>query len=202
MDRSYGAPVTPATAAAAPVRLVLLAITLASLAAFLVAGRADGAGRSWSAYLAPATACQGSTDPSASPSVQQRAIGCLVNWARAQDERGRLAQPAALRRAAALKARDVVSCGQLSHGPCGSDPTRSLRAAGYRYASFGENLFVGPAGEVSARDVVSAWLQSPPHRANVLRTVFRDFGTAPISADGLFGDGNAVVWIATFASPR
>lgn len=192
---------TSATAAA-PVRLALLAITIASLAAFLVAGRADGAGRSWSAYLAPAAACQGSTDAFASASVQQRAIGCLVNWARAQDRRGKLAQPAALRRAAVLKARDVVSCGQLSHGPCGTDPTSSLRKAGYRYASFGENLFVGSWGAVSARDVVSAWLQSPSHRANVLSTRFRDVGAAPVRATGLLGDGDAVVWIATFASPR
>jgi uncharacterized protein YkwD len=192
---------TSATAAA-PVRLALLAITIASLAAFLVAGRADGAGRSWSAYLAPAAACQGSTDASASTSVQQRAIGCLVNWARAQDRRGKLAQPAALRRAAVLKARDVASCGQLSHGPCGTDPTSSLRKAGYRYARFGENLFVGSWGAVSARDVVSAWLQSPPHRANVLSTGFRDVGAAPVRATGLLGDGDAVVWIATFASPR
>lgn len=201
MRRSYGAIVTSA-AAAVPVRFGLAAILLASFAAFLVAGRADGAARAWTAYLAPVSACRGSTDPAASPEVQRRAIGCLINWARAQDRRGRLAQPASLQRAAALKGRGVVSCGQLSHAPCGSDPTASLRTAGYRYSTFGENLFVGPWGQVTPREVVAAWLQSPPHRANVLRPGFRDIGAALVRARDLFGDGDAAVWIAAFAAPR
>jgi len=194
---------TSATAAA-PVRFGLAAILLASLAAFLVAGRADGAGRAWTAYLAPASACPGSIDPAASPAVQRRAVGCLINWARVHDRRARLSQPASLQRAAALKGRGVVSCGELSHTPCGSDPTDSLRTAGYRYSTFGENLFVGTWGQVTARQVVAAWLQSPPHRANVLRPGFRDVGAALVRVRDLFGDGegDAVVWIAAFAAPR
>ncbi|MEX2614045.1 MAG: CAP domain-containing protein [Gaiellaceae bacterium] len=197
---SYGGYV-PATAAA-PVRIGLTALLFAALAAFVVVGSADGGGRAWNAYLAPASACKGSTDLSASPAVQRRAVTCLVNWARAQDRRGRLAQSSSLERAAGLKGHKVVSCGQISHTPCGSDLTASLRAAGYRYSSFGENLYVGPLGSASARDVVLAWLQSPGHRANVLGAGFRDVGTALVRADGLFGDGQAVVWIAAFASPR
>ena len=193
---------TPATAAA-PVRLGLTAIFLASsLVAFVVAGRADGAGRSWSAYLAPAAACRGAEDPSAATAVQRRAIACLVNWARRQDQRSSLASSATLRRAAVLKGRGLVSCGELTHAPCGSDPAATLRAAGYRYASFGENLWAGPWGEASARDVVAAWLQSPGHRANVLRGGFRHLGVALVRVRGLLGDGDAAVWIAAFAAPR
>ena len=188
--------------AAVPVRFGLVAILFASFAAFVVAGRADGAARAWTVYLAPASACQGSIDPGASPAVQRRAIGCLVNWARVQDRRGRLTQRPALRRAAALKGQRVASCGQLSHTPCGTDLTAAVRAAGYRYSTFGENLFVGTWGQVSARDVVTAWLQSPPHRANLLDPGFRDVGAAPARAAGLLGDADAVVWTATFASPR
>ena len=188
--------------AAVPVRFGLVAILFASFAAFLVAGPADGAARAWTAYLAPASACQGSNDPAASPAVQRRAIGCLINWARVQDRQVRLLQPASLRHAAALKGRGVVSCGELSHTPCGSGLTDSLRTAGYRYSTFGENLFVGPWGQVTARHVVAAWLQSPPHRANVLRPGFRDVGAALVRARDLFGDGDAVVWIAAFAAPQ
>jgi len=179
-----------------------MAITLASLVAFLIAGRADGAERSWSAYLAPTAACKGSSDPAATPAVQARAISCLVNWARARDRHGRLTQRPALRRAAALKGRGVASCGQFSHTPCGANATAAVRASGYRYSTFGENLFAGTWGQVSARDVVTAWLQSPPHRANVLDPGFRDVGAASARAPGLLGDGDAVVWTATFASPR
>jgi uncharacterized protein YkwD len=188
--------------AAAPARLGLTALLFAALAFFVVVGSADGGGRAWSAYLAPAAACKGSTDPAASAAVQSRAVGCLVNWARARDRRGRLAPSSSLKRAAALKGHGVASCGQLSHTPCGSDLTGPVRRSGYRYSSFGENIFVGPWGAVTARDVVAAWLQSPGHRANVLRRGFRHLGAAPVRASNIFGSGAEVVWVATFASPR
>jgi uncharacterized protein YkwD len=95
-----------------------------------------------------------------------------------------------------LKGRGVVSCGEFSHSPCGSDPFAALRASGYRYASFGENLLLGSWGDVSAREVVAAWLQSSAHRANVFRAVYRNIGAALVhSHDG-------AVWVATFGSTR
>lgn len=182
----------------------MTATVLASLVALsaLRAAQADGASRAWSAYLAPAGACAASDDAAAGAAIHARAITCLLNWARIQDRRGRLTQRPALRRAAVLKGERVASCVQFSHTPCGTSITAAVRAAGYRYSSFGENLFAGPWGEVSARDVVRAWLQSPPHRANLLHSGFRDVGAAPTRAPGLLGDADAVVWTATFASPR
>jgi len=188
--------------AAAPVRLVAIAFALMTALAFVVAGRAEGAGRSWSTYLAPESACPSADDPAASAAVQSRAVSCLVNWARAQDRRTRLVQRRALQHAAVLKGQRVASCAQFSHTPCGSAVTAAVRAAGYRYAMFGENLYAGTWGRVSARDVVAAWLQSPPHRANVLNRRFRDVGVAPVLAHGLLDSGDAVVWTATFGSRR
>ncbi|HEU0248401.1 MAG TPA: CAP domain-containing protein [Gaiellaceae bacterium] len=194
---------TSATAAARP-RLAVTAAVLVSLMALLAVrvAQADGATRAWSAYLAPTGACAASDDKAAPSAVQARAITCLLNWARVQDRRGRLTQRPALRRAAALKGERVASCVQLSHTPCGTSVTAAVQAAGYRYSTFGENLFAGTWGQVSARDVVRAWLQSPPHRANLLHPGFRDVGAAPARAPGLLGDGDAVVWAATFAAPR
>jgi uncharacterized protein YkwD len=80
--------------------------------------------------------------------------------------------------------------------------TAAVQAAGYRYSTFGENLFAGTWGQVSARDVVSAWLQSAPHRGTILSPSYRHVGAAPARAHGLLGDGDVVVWTATFASPR
>ncbi len=188
--------------AAAPVRFCVagfLAIVLWSLVAV---SAANGAERGWSAYLAPVDACAGSADPAASPRTQRRAITCLVNWARAQNRQTRLSQLRSLHQAAALKGHGVVSCRQISHTPCGSDVAASARRSGYEHARFGENLYVGALGSASARDVVSAWLQSPPHRANILDPRFRNVGAALVRADGIFYDGAAVVWIAAFASPR
>ena len=178
------------------------ALTAALVAALVLVGVAEGGARGANAYLAPASACPGADDVAASPAVQRRALGCLVNWARKQDRRSGLRHPAALQRAALLKGRAVASCASFSHTPCGSDPTAVLRAAGYRYSSYGENLFVGPWGQDSAREVVAAWLASPVHRANILRASFRDFGATFVHAPGLDGGADAVVWVGAFASPR
>ena len=188
--------------AATPARLFASLFVATSLFAFLLVGRADGAGRSWSAYLAPADACRAADDASASAADQMRAVACLMNWARAQDSRARLSRRSALRRAAEVKGQRVASCGQFSHTPCGANLTVGVNASGYRYAVFGENLFAGTWGKITPRDVVSAWLQSPPHRANVLGGQYRHVGAAPVRANGLLGGTDAVVWTATFASPR
>ena len=178
---------------------VFLAIVFWTL---VLVSSAGGAERTWHAYLAPVDACAASADPAASPRVQRRAIRCLVNWARARNRQKRLSRSHSLQYAAALKGRGVVSCRQISHTPCGSDVAAPVRRSGYEHARFGENLYVGALRSASARDVVSAWLQSPPHRANILDPKFRDVGAALVRADGVFYDGAAVVWIAAFASPR
>ena len=77
-----------------------------------------------------------------------------------------------------------------------------MNQSGYRYASFGENIFVGPWGAVSPRDVVAAWLASPGHRANILRPGFRHVGAALVRGQGILDNGAEAVWTTTFASPR
>jgi uncharacterized protein YkwD len=196
---------SPAAASASrgtPIRVTLAAALAASLLAFVIAGRADGAGRSWSSYLAPASACRGAVDPTARPAAQERAVACLLNRARAQGHLARLARRAPLRRAAALKGMRVTSCGDFSHAPCGVDPRAPLEATGYRYATFGENLFLGTWGTVSARDAVAAWLRSPGHRANILKPGFRHLGSALVHARGLRREGDGALWVTAFATPR
>lgn len=194
-------PVTFASAAI-PSRLLAPALVAASLLAFLLAGRADGAERAWSTYLGPEGACTSAEDANAPVAAQVRAVACLVNWARRQENKKGLSRRAALSAAAAHKGLKVASCGDFSHTPCGSPVTSGVDASGYRFALFGENLFAGAWGKATPRDVVSAWLQSPPHRANILSGRFRHVGLAPVRASGLLGEPDAVVWTATFASPR
>jgi uncharacterized protein YkwD len=161
---------------------------------------ADAARQGWQAYLAPARACGHSEEPAAGTAVQQRAIVCLINWARKRDGEIALATRRRVHRAAVVKGRKVASCGEATHAPCGSAPVAALRGTGYRYASFGENLWVGPWG-FTARQIVAAWLQSPPHRANILGRGFRHFGVALVSAPGVLGNAAGAVWVVTFASP-
>ena len=188
--------------AAAPARLGLAVLLAMGAAALGVATAAMGAGSSENPYLAPAGACPGATDPVASVRVQERAVRCLLNWARTRHRQTRLAESHSLRRASTLKGREMVACRQISHTPCGSDVSATVRRAGYAFASFAENLYLGSHGAASARDVVSAWLNSPGHRENILRPEYRDVGAALVRADGVFYEGPAIVWIVTLASPR
>lgn len=200
-DRSTVEAMAPA-ATPASVRTLLAACVAACLVVtLLVASRADGAPRAWASYLAPAGTCAGENDTGVSRARKASVIGCLVNWARAQDGRPGLTLRRPLVRAAALKGRAVAACGQFSHTPCGTDVAAQVRKTGYRFALFGENLYAGPYGHVSAREVVGAWLASPPHRANLLSPAYRELGIAPARAPRLLGAGESVLWTAAFATP-
>jgi uncharacterized protein YkwD len=193
------------TATAAEVLRRGLTLRLAGLAALAVAlslvAVGSAAGLSSGSVLVSTTACNGSDDPRASQAVQRKAIACLVNVARRQAGISLLATPPKLGRASVLKGRGVVSCAQLTHTPCGAEPTAAIRAAGYSYGWFGENLWFGTWGAFSARQVVESWLSSPGHRANILRSNFRHLGVARVRARGVFGEASTAVWVATFASP-
>lgn len=191
-----------AIAGSTPARKALVALFASVALALLLTASADGGELSAKRLLAPASACAGSNDPRASAETQMRAVACLINHARSREHRSQLGQSAALTRAAALKGQQVASCSDFSHTPCGSDFTSTFRRAGYRYSSVGENLYAGPWGRVSAREVVLAWLRSPGHRANMLAPGFRQIGAAPVRAKGLLGNQVSVVWTATFGTPR
>lgn len=187
---------------AARVRTACAAAVTASLLAVVLTARADGAGQSWSSYLAPAAACPGSTDPTASRAVQERAVACLLNWARARARLVRLARRAPLRFAATLKGKKVAACRDFSHAPCGVDPRAPLERTPYRDATYGENLLLGAWGRVSPRRAVALWLGSPGHRANILHAEFRDLGAALVRAHGMRPDGDGALWVTAFATPR
>jgi uncharacterized protein YkwD len=166
------------------------------------AGATEVASAASGALLGSNAACAAADDPGAPLAAQQRAITCLINVARRQADRPLLATPPKLRKAAAIKGHRVVSCGQFSHTPCGSAATAAIRAAGYPYGWFGENLFAGTWGAFSPRQVVDSWLGSPGHRANILRPGFRVFGASRVRAHDVFGEAETAVWVATFASPK
>ena len=202
MRLSYGSNVDPPAARSTPgfaARAVIGVAAVAALLALLVDVRPAPAAPSLLAGAA--AACPGADEMTAAAAVQRQSVVCLVNLARSRADRARLATPRKLRKAAALKGRVVVSCRQLSHTPCGAEPTEALRRAGYRYAWFGENLWLGTWGQFSPRQVVESWLASTPHRANILRTGFTDFGVARVRANGVFGEPSTAIWVATFASP-
>lgn len=62
---------------------------------------------------------------------------------------------------------------KMSHDQNGQPFTSRLKAAGYNYQTAGENIAMG---QPTPTAVVQAWMNSPGHRANILRAEFRDVG--------------------------
>jgi uncharacterized protein YkwD len=80
-----------------------------------------------------------------------------------------------LERAARQHTRDMLRRGYFDHGAF----ARRMKHYGVRGRAVGENL-AWWAGYAWARRVVLMWLESPPHRANLLRPGFRHVGVAAL----------------------
>lgn len=100
--------------------------------------------------------------------------------------------------AAAHKGENMFAEDYWAHiSPTGKDPWFWINRSGYDYVFAGENLakdFVDP------RSVVSAWMASPSHRANLLNEKYEDIGIAVLGGD-LNGYKTTLV-VQMFATPR
>ena len=130
--------------------------------------------------LAPTSACPGQTRPGASAAVQERAMRCLINYARTHSGRQALAASGKLSRSADGKARDIMRCGRLSHTACGRDFTHWFGRVGYLRGCFrvGESVALGTLVAGSPRAIMTTWLRSASARDTLLAQVFREQGVA------------------------
>jgi uncharacterized protein YkwD len=105
---------------------------------------------------------------------------CLVNRARLAHGELALRLNPALQRAAQRHTESMAFGDYFEHiGPAGQTPAARMRAAGYissRRAGYevGENLAMGTLWLATPRAIVSGWMASPGHRANILDPRFRD----------------------------
>jgi uncharacterized protein YkwD len=154
------------------------------------------------AHAAPgqggAGACAGAGSSTGSSAAQVRAMRCLVNRARRGAGLRALGANRTLARAADLKGSRMEACGTFSHTPCGAPFSAAFRAAGWR-GTMGENIAFGQGSQGTPRAILNAWLQSPGHRANLLRGGFRVHGLAVRSAT-LPGIGSVRLWVHTFGA--
>ena len=162
--------------APSPIRLRLRTLA-AGLAAAAVLGAA----------AAPHTAVAADC-PAAEASPMQvgnaaaaRATLCLINTERRGHGLPALRWNPKLAAAARAHARDMVRRRYFSHtAPEGARLAHRVRLTGYLHAArrwaVGENLGWASLGADSARAMVQAWMNSPPHREAMLRASYRDVG--------------------------
>ncbi len=125
---------------------------------------------------------------SALAALKQRVID-LVNSERAKAKLPALQAEPHLDKAAQSQAADLTKRNYFNHiSPEGTTPSDRIKAAGYApippcngcsfNTYYGENI---AKNQETAQEVMTAWMNSPGHRANILNPKFQDIG---IGIDG------------------
>lgn len=131
-----------------------------------------------------ATPCQNSQlipEPGNVPLIRA-AVLCLINTERAQNGEDPLIANPQLEQAAASHGHEMISLDYFEHvSPSGLTPVGRIRTTGYIPNSevgyvIGENLAWGTLTLATPQAIVSAWLASPEHLANILEGKYQDTG--------------------------
>ncbi|WP_172382344.1 CAP domain-containing protein [Streptomyces sp. MNP-20] len=115
----------------------------------------------------------------------------LTNGHRAAAGLRPLAPDPCLTAAAQAHSADMIARAFYAHtAPDGSEPWHRAAAAGSRHRAVGENI---ACGQRSPAEVVEGWMNSPGHRANILKPSFTHLGV------GFAGGGSAgTYWTQLF----
>jgi uncharacterized protein YkwD len=111
----------------------------------------------------------------------RRATLCLVNHIRHQHGLGSLHPQRKLRKAAQGHSGDMVNRDYFSHdSPGGGSIQTRIGGSGYLAGAhsyqFGEIIGGGTSSGGSPKSVAKAWMNSPPHRSEILNGGFHDLG--------------------------
>ncbi len=99
---------------------------------------------------------------------------------------------------AQVKANDILARQYFEHtAPDGSTVSTLVDAQGYQYIRIGENLALGDFKDDA--DVVTAWMNSPGHRANILGASYTEMGVGV--AEGYYKGLKVVVAVQHFGAP-
>ena len=134
------------------------------------------------AWLVPdAEGCPGSSDVPTEANLRptRTAILCLLNRERADHGLASLRRSATLELASQRHSDDMALRNFFAHEtPDGVDPGARMAAAGYPVGATttGENLAWGSGPEATPVRIVQGLMNSPGHRANILRPEFTEVG--------------------------
>jgi uncharacterized protein YkwD len=120
-----------------------------------------------------------------STDAMESSIACLINEQRAAYGVGAVQPNGALRDAAASHSTEMVREGYFEHtSPAGLTFVQRIESTGYMRGSrtweVGENLVWGTGPLSTPQSLVTSWMNSPPHRENLLRGRFREIGIAAV----------------------
>jgi len=131
-------------------------------------------------------------------SILPGVLTILTNEERAKNDVPPLVPNELLARAAQLKAEDMAAKGYFAHtSPEGITPWYWFNQVGYKYTYAGENLAVN---FFESEDLSRAWMNSPTHRANIVKKEFTEIGIGV--ANGVYQGRNTVFVAEFFGKPN
>ena len=135
----------------------------------------------------PETPDQGQTDSTNNTAFAQQVV-TLVNAERAKEGLAPLTMDAKLSDAALIRAKETQI--SFSHTrPNGTSFSTVLAESGISYRGAGENIAYG---QQTPEAVVTAWMNSPGHRANIMNASYTTIGV------GCYMAGNTPYWAQLF----
>ena len=168
-------------------RLAVTALACIAFALVPAAAHADAPSNCAGADLSPSAADM--------PQVESATL-CLLNAERTSRGLTPLRTNGRLRQAALAHSVDMVGNHYFAHEDLkGGDPEDRIARAGYlpRYGPWviGENIAWGTDYLATPREIVRAWMNSTPHRHNILYSDFREIGVGVALGvpDPSLGDG-------------
>ncbi len=124
-------------------------------------------------------------------------LNAIVNEKRIENGLSPLTYNEKLSLAAENKAQDMFNKNYWSHfSPEGKSPWNFILNTGYEYEYAGENL---AKNFVFSQGVVDAWMDSPSHRANILRKDYSEVGYAVVN--GVLNGEETTLVVQLFAKP-
>lgn len=133
-----------------------------------------------------------------SPALSKDVLIELTNKERILNGKIPLKESSVLNKVAMLKAKDEANKGYFAHTSIeGKSSWYWFALVGYKFTTIGENLAVLFNDEKS---VVQAWMNSPSHKANILRSKFTQIGMAVVS--GLYKGQKTSYVVEVFGNPK
>jgi uncharacterized protein YkwD len=153
------------------------------------------------ALAAVASSCVGATAAAGDEHSRLEAMYCGINVVRRAYGLGVVRGNVPLNRSSLMKATAVRKCG-FTHTPCGMSFANTFKKAGYLPArAFGENLAWGQGEFGSPLHTLQLWLNSPPHRQNLMARRWKDLGIA-FERGRMFGRDGVALWVMQFGRRR
>ena len=122
----------------------------------------------------------------------------LINEERTHGQLENLTVSPILDQAAQMKAEDMAKKSYFAHtSPDGQTTWNLLDTVQYRYDYAGENLAIN---FTDSQDVVMAWMNSPTHRANIVKSSYREVGTG--LATGIYEGKETLFVVQVYANPQ